>query len=441
MLRRSFIAVALVSLCAAGPAFAGGFNIYEMGARATALGGAFTATADDGSAIFYNPAGLAYQPEGWQFSVNVSPINPNNAYSRADGTTAILYPGDATGETKSNWFFPTGAYASYRSGAWSGGFGFFTPFGLGVEWKDPDNFPGRPLSTNAQIQGFYLSPVVTYQPADMVAISVGAHFVKTHLTLDRILTANLGTGTDVLNVADVEISGTSKWHTAFAAGLMVKPTTQLTLGANYKQGLTNEFRDQDATFTQRSTGSAALDASVTANLEATVGRLGTQNVSGDLDYPDILALGARYDFDERFALEVDGVWFGWSAFKEVKLDFELAPTAVLEEDYQDKWQIRVGGQYTYSPQWRFMLGYVRDDTPQPKGSMSPLLPDATRNDFSGGVTWTTANGRHDVTLGYMLVEFEERDTLDGGVGQNYDGFDAAYKSRAHIFTLAFNGRF
>lgn len=441
LLRRSLIAVALVPLFVAGSARAGGFNIYEMGTRATALGGAYTATADDPTAIFYNPAGLAYQADGWQFSVNTSPISPKNSYARATGATAIEYPGDPTAETKSTWFFPTGAYLTYKRDAWSGGFGFFTPFGLGVEWEDPDTFPGRSLSKNAQIQGFYLSPVVTYRPHEMVAISVGGHLVKTHLTLERIQTANLGTGTDLLNVADVEIEGASGWKAGFAAGLMVKPLEQLTLGANYKQGITNEFRDQDATFTQRTTGSAAIDAAVLQNLEASVGRVGTQNVSGDLNYPDILALAARYDFDDRFALELDGVWFGWSTFKEVALDFELAPTVVLEEDYEDKWQIRVGGEYTHSEQLRFMVGYVHDETPQPKGSMSPLLPDATRNDFSAGATWTGESGRHEVSGGYMLVEFEERDTLEDGAGVNYDGFDAAYKSRAHIFSLAYTGRF
>ena len=77
-------------------------------------------------------------------------------------------------------------------------------------------------------------------------------------------------------------------------------------------------------------------------------------------------------FSPRFALEVDGVWFGWSAFDEVILDFELAPTEVLKENYADKWQFRVGGEYTHSEQLRFMVGYVRDQTPQPKESMSPL---------------------------------------------------------------------
>ena len=40
--------------------FAGGFQINEHGARAMALGNAFTAIANDASAVYWNAAGLSY---------------------------------------------------------------------------------------------------------------------------------------------------------------------------------------------------------------------------------------------------------------------------------------------------------------------------------------------------------------------------------------------
>src|ERR1051325_8974609 len=60
---RSFNRLLVLSLSTAlcSSAFAAGFSIFEQGAKATAMGGAFAATADDPSAIFYNVAGLAQQ--------------------------------------------------------------------------------------------------------------------------------------------------------------------------------------------------------------------------------------------------------------------------------------------------------------------------------------------------------------------------------------------
>ncbi len=55
-MRRAIAAVVLVLLPAAAY---GGFLAIEEGARATGMGGAFTAVADDATAVFWNPAGLA----------------------------------------------------------------------------------------------------------------------------------------------------------------------------------------------------------------------------------------------------------------------------------------------------------------------------------------------------------------------------------------------
>src|SRR5687768_12191734 len=51
---------AAVALCCTLPAssFALGIRIADQDARATARGNAFTATADNPSAIYYNPAGI-----------------------------------------------------------------------------------------------------------------------------------------------------------------------------------------------------------------------------------------------------------------------------------------------------------------------------------------------------------------------------------------------
>ena len=80
-----------------------------------------------------------------------------------------------------------------------------------------------------------------------------------------------------------------------------------------------------------------------------------------------------------------------------------------------------------------MGGFVYDNTPQPKSSISPLLPDADRLDYSVGATWS--RDALELSAAYMLVDFQERSTVEDGVGQNPEGFDGSYRSIAHIFSL------
>ena len=46
-------------LLLAGPVFAGGLSTSGQGTRALGMGGAFTAVADDGASVYYNPAGIS----------------------------------------------------------------------------------------------------------------------------------------------------------------------------------------------------------------------------------------------------------------------------------------------------------------------------------------------------------------------------------------------
>ena len=58
----SFVLLTLIAASAFGQAYS------PIGARATGLGGAWVAVADDATAVHWNPAGLALGPRGGLFS-------------------------------------------------------------------------------------------------------------------------------------------------------------------------------------------------------------------------------------------------------------------------------------------------------------------------------------------------------------------------------------
>jgi long-subunit fatty acid transport protein len=75
MRKRTLVLLAAMLLAFAPAARSAGFLIYEHGAAAMAMGGAFTAVANNASAIWHNPAGLAWL-EGTQILGGVTFIVP-----------------------------------------------------------------------------------------------------------------------------------------------------------------------------------------------------------------------------------------------------------------------------------------------------------------------------------------------------------------------------
>jgi long-chain fatty acid transport protein len=420
-------------LFGAGSALAAGFNIYEAGVRATALGGAFTASADDGSAMFYNAAGLSFQ-EGRSASINLMPINPRMKFQ---GATTMAGEG-AYEEVKNKWYLVPGAYyTSTPSEKLSYGLGVYAPFGLGVEWLDPDNFVGRQVSYDVEIQTVYVTPAISYMVSDDLALAIGLDVATQHLTLSR-QTPHPTLGGQLL---DTTIEGSSNLNITPTLGLMYRPTDKVSFGLMYHHEKTLKYEEGEATLGNAlSPGDPGYVTSTTL-LQSLGGS--EQILDSELNLPYILSLGGSYQFTERFRAEANYVRFGWSAFKSLTLDFEndnLDQT--IHFDYQDSWQIRVGLDYVAIPdRLNLMAGYVHDKTPQPLSSVSPLLPDGDRNDYSIGLQYF--KGNWDFNLAYMFVLAEERTNIENGQPANPDPAYpvGTYSNVANIFGAGFGYRF
>src|SRR2546427_4206296 len=157
---RLLIPVAMLMVACA--AFGSGFALFEAGAKAVAMGGAFAATADDPSAIFFNVAGLAQQRRG-EVLVGGTAItfqnsftgDPNDLYSA--GTHGSLY--------RAHTFVPPNAYVTVPFGGnFTFGVGVFTPFGLRTNWQQP--WIGRYISSDANIKTVSVEPALAWQTSD-----------------------------------------------------------------------------------------------------------------------------------------------------------------------------------------------------------------------------------------------------------------------------------
>jgi len=420
--------VAGLLILGSGSALASGFSIYEAGSKATALGCAFTATADDGSALFYNAAGLSFMT-GSRAEVNAVFVAPQFKFS---GKLSKTDPTTSTGEAEDKVYPVPGVYYTNNpGGSLAFGIGVYAPFGLGVVWKDGAEWVGRRISHDVVIETVYVTPALSLKLGEGFALAAGVDIAHQNLELKKY-TPEPQSGENAIHT---ELKGSSSINLTPSFGLMYRPNEKLSLGAMYHFKKSMKFDDGDATL-----DAVAPGADPWGN--ALVGALGReQKLNTEVNLPDIMSLGIAYTFGEKFKAEFNYVRFGWSAFDKLALDFENDDLdQVIHFDYEDSWQIRFGFDYQASEKFNIMAGYVHDKTPQPLAAVSPLLPDSDRNDYSLGVLYKT--GKWDFNVSYMVVVGEERTNIENGepVRNTTDYPFGTYSSLANLlgFGVGYN---
>jgi len=410
---------------------AAGFSIFEQGAKAMGMAGAFTAQADDPSLLFHNAGGLAFVTER-DFSIGATYIKGLTA----DFEGANPFPGEGyrAEEKLLSAVPPHVYYVQPINDTWKFGFGIETPFGLTTEWKNPDQFAGRFLSTKAALQVIDLNPTIGWQVTPSFGIGIGAIARVSNVELNRnVPTINPFTQSAV-DVARLKLEGDYSEGYGFNIGLLHKVGPRFSWGLSYRSPITVDY-EGDARLTQVSTGNAQLDAIVASRLPFNR----DLPVKTGIDFPDEASLGLAFGLTDSLLIETDFNWTGWSSFEEVAIDFtggatNSLPDTVIPENWEDAYNYRLGLRWQASDtsQWRF--GYVYDETPQPEPAISPLLPDANRNGFTIGYGHT---GSWKADFAVMYLIFDERSRNESFPGEG--PFFGTYNTEALLtgVTLTF----
>jgi long-chain fatty acid transport protein len=421
------LALLLLAGLAPRPAAAAGFALFEQGAKGLGFAGAFTAQASDPSAIFHNAAGLAFL-NGTQAYVGGTLVAPSFKF-----TGAAPFPGPTVSEeSDSGIAFPPAVYVSHRLGeGWALGLGINVPFGLTSAWSDPDRFSGRYISTNAQLRGFSVNPTVAYRFSDRFALGGGLDVRLSSVKLERRVPVVNPFTQLPFDAAEVTLESDTATGVGFNVGVLMRLTEGLTAGFSYRHKVAVDFEGQ-ADFRLRSSGNAQLDQRVAGLIPQ-----GSLPISTRIEFPAIASLGLAQRWD-KWTVEADVNWYGWSSFDRLPLTFETEPDLSEEivEEYEDSFQFRLGVERRVSGTLALRAGYFRDESPSPAASVSPLLPDADRNGFALGLGWDPAGPLH-VDAGTWLVLSPERSTE----GLNRDEFEGTYKGRAVTFGLSVGYQF
>lgn len=413
------LAAGLVAPAAHGAAF----GIFEQGSKGMGMAGAFTAQADDPSLLFHNAGGLAFV-EKQQFTTGFTWIHVNGT----EFTGANPFPGDVRENMKDLDVTPPHAYWVRPLGSkWRFGLGFYSAFGLATEWENPDTFTGRFISQRAELTTFDLNPTLGYQITPNFGIGFGVVGRFAGVELERhVPTINPFTGS-VVDIAQVELeSGLDNSGVGFNLGILHKVGSAFSWGLSYRSNVEIDF-EGDGRFTQISTGNPVLDAVVAGQLP-----FGQDlDVETTIDFPDMASLGFAFLLTQNLLAEVDFNYTGWSSFEALPLTFVGFPaiSSIIEQDYEDAYNYRLGFNYTTAKgsEWRFGYGY--DESPQPDESVGPLLPDGDRNVFTIG--YGTASGKWD--LAAMYLASDDRET-----SVNRENFNGRYETDALLFGITYN---
>jgi len=413
----------IASFAFSASASAGGFQLNEHGARAMAQAGAFCARASDGSALFFNPAGLSFQ-RGANLMAGATLIMPSYTFY---GPTNLSR--NDKWEMESQLFYPPNVYLTntWNDGMLKGlgvGIGVITPYGLGTKWDD--DWIGKSITREIELQTFYVMPTVSYAINDMIALGAGANIVFADVMLRRAVT-------NFDPEMSMQLDGSGNVAISWNAGIIVRPVEDLSLGFTYRAATQVEF-EGTADFHPPSSLAALFPGG---------------DVKTAIKLPSTWFAGVAWMPTDGLELELDFQGIGWSSYDKLTIDFvndASTDPSIRQADvtspknYEDAFIIRLGGEYTIPVLGlKLRAGYFYDSNPVPDESLEPLLPDADRHGLNIGFGM---NLLPNLTLdfAYLNLIFSDRTTTKTS---HPDGvhLDGTYTGNAQLVGVDLTWRF
>jgi len=388
---------------------AGGFQIGEMSARSTGMGSAFTAVADDASAAWFNPAGVAFS-EGMQVMLgSAAIIAPGTDYTPNAATVSLPgFPAQASTKSKNKTFFAPHVYYTFwdQAAGLGASISVNSPFGLETDWA-----PGSSLASSntfSRLSMLAINPSVIFKLSDHVSVSGGFSYVYLNkINLDNLLQ---------------RLEGKNKDGWGGTASLMIH-YDHFRLGVNYRSRVAIDIN-----------GGTVVGGSALGPLAGVRTSANTK-----ITLPDSLNFGLAWQPDDAWLLSLDVDWTNWKTFNELRINY--APsllstvltggtgTNVIPENWKGTLTLRAGLEWRFIEDMRVRFGYVFDPTPINDVNFSPAIPGNDRHLFSLGYSYDF-NDTTTLDLAYAYVYFRQRDQI-ASVGANAVR-NGNYKTDVHI---------
>jgi long-chain fatty acid transport protein len=447
-------------------AFGSAFAINELGVRAQGMGGAFTSIADDGSALYFNPAGIAFQ-KGLKLEMDTLAVVGLFRFTpSAPPPGTYVPPNGYSGSVKPHFIPVANMYLTKDvSRKLTFGFGVMVPFGLSANFtnfndSDPTGtkFPGRFSGTRARLESYWFQPTFAWRLTEHSAIAIGPALVHTHLFYEQSILNPLDDGkTFGQQVAGVlfpnqnpveaansiarllpegrfRLAGTAN-TLGFAGGYIYKnPRLKTNFGFSFRSSVNNHLSGK-ASFAFTSTGSVNV---FLPNASPIPSLFPNQAAKGSLTTPATYMVGVSTSRYHNLLMAFDFEVQDFDRFASLPINFTInSGTATPPErrivfDFRNSYIIHAGVEKKLNKDMAVRAGYVFDHSPVPDKSTGPLFPDNTRNSFTIGAT--KSHGNADFSAFYQAMFFLDRNT---NVLANKNEFtNGLYHNFAHLAGLS-----
>ena len=435
-------------------AAAAGFKINEQGGKAMGMANAFAAQADDPSALFYNPGGIAFL-KGSQFTLgSLTILVPQTEYAGTTPISGNLPLGNGNSpvfeKAKRDIFIAPSIYATYALPDMpiTIGLGINSIYPLAKSWDSSGAF--RNQDENLAIKPINFQPTVAYR-FDSLNLGVAAGFDITHaiVTLQKSAYTSTITGGAPYGAFELGQMGVDATATdvGWNVGLLWKPQPYLSFGASYRSEIALHLKG-DANFlatTPAGLGAMGIDYTTLppSAIPFTRTRF-TSSGSTTITLPSSLILGVAVKPTERLTLEFDAERTGWSSYDKLEIAFDPASKLNVfnnkpaAKNWKDVWAYKIGGQYAATKNVDLRAGYCYDTNPIPSETLGPELPDSDRHNMSVGSS--IHNDTISLDFAYMWVHWVDR-TLNNQNMIDLTGQNGTYKSDAHLFGASVTVKF
>ncbi len=362
---------ALLLICITTPAFAGGPEIGDQGAVAMGRGGAFAVRADDLSAIYYNPAGLA-RLDGTHFYYSHRVVYGEAEFRRArtldwsEATHGVPRLVEFEHVRNEEPLFALGPMAVLSSDFgledWAFAAGIYAPPAVG-RLKFPDDGPQRYMLVEQDVMMVLYSLGAAWQPHKRFAAGLSMAYVDVpNLAFEMVVDGNLSPKqvNPEKSRFDIRTRVEGEDRIGFTGnfGLWYEPIDGLQL-ALAGQFLPIQVDSKSHLSLQAETLELDEDIIITKN------GVPDNRVTFSLTMPMKFRAGIRYVHMERdrevFDLELDIHYDMWSMMEQYTMNAGITTEVmgqvltidqvIIEKNFRDTISVRLGGDYNVIPHW------------------------------------------------------------------------------------------